>query len=164
MLDVIATPPETLIRARKRALAAGLHHVYVGNIHDLENGSTYCRSCGQVLIERDWYELGRYNLGERGCCKFCEARLPGRFEAKPGTGPQSDQGCPGGRAAEAQALWVTSASRLNVQFFTNGGVNPNNVFPPSWLACGPGQNHVRPCATNGGHRTQIRRGHATKVQ
>jgi pyruvate formate lyase activating enzyme len=84
MLDVPATPPETLVRARKRALAAGLRHVYVGNVHDLENDSTYCASCGQVLIERDWYELGRYNLDERGCCKFCGARLPGHFEAKPG--------------------------------------------------------------------------------
>jgi pyruvate formate lyase activating enzyme len=84
MLDVPATPPETLVRARKRALAAGLHHVYVGNVHDLENDSTYCASCGQVLIERDWYELGRYNLDERGCCNFCDARLPGHFEAKPG--------------------------------------------------------------------------------
>ena len=56
----------------------------VGNIHDLENDSTYCASCGQVLIERDWYELGRYNLDEHGCCSFCDARLPGRFGAKPG--------------------------------------------------------------------------------
>ena len=84
MLDVSATPPETLVRARKQALAAGLRHVYVGNIHDLENDSTYCGSCGQVLIERDWYELGRYNLDERGRCTFCDARLPGRFEAVPG--------------------------------------------------------------------------------
>ena len=84
MLDVPATPPETLVRARKQALAAGLRHVYVGNIHDLENDSTYCASCGQVLIERDWYELGRYNLDERGRCTFCDARLPGRFDAMPG--------------------------------------------------------------------------------
>jgi pyruvate formate lyase activating enzyme len=81
MLDVSATPPETLIRARKQALAAGLRHVYVGNIHDLENDSTYCGSCGQVLIERDWYELGRYNLDERGLLR---TRLPGRFDAMPG--------------------------------------------------------------------------------
>ena len=84
MLDVPATPPETLVRARKQALSAGLHHVYVGNIHDVEDDSTYCASCGQVLIERDWYELGRYNLDERGSCTFCDARLPGRFGGKPG--------------------------------------------------------------------------------
>jgi hypothetical protein len=64
VLDISASPPETPVRARKQALAAGLRHVYVGNIHDLENDSTYCGSCGQVLIERDWYELGRYNLDE----------------------------------------------------------------------------------------------------
>ena len=84
MLDVPVTPPETLVRARKQALAAGLRHVYVGNIHDQENDSTYCASCGQVLIERDWYELGLYNLDGHGRCTFCDARLPGRFEAMPG--------------------------------------------------------------------------------
>jgi pyruvate formate lyase activating enzyme len=84
MLDVLATPRETLVRARKQALAAGLRHVYVGNIHDLENDSTHCASCGQMLIERDWYELGCYNLDDRGCCTFCDARLPGRFDAMPG--------------------------------------------------------------------------------
>jgi pyruvate formate lyase activating enzyme len=84
MFDVPATPPATLVRARKQALGAGLRHVYVGNIHDQENDSTYCASCGQVLIERDWYELGRYNLDERGRCTFCDTRLPGRFDEKPG--------------------------------------------------------------------------------
>ena len=43
MLVVPATPPETLVRARKQALAAGLRHVYVGNIHDQENDSTIAR-------------------------------------------------------------------------------------------------------------------------
>ena len=75
-------PPETLVRARKWALAAGLHHVYVGNIHDLENGSTYCQSCGQVLIERDWYEMLAYRLDDDGRCK-CGAQLAGRFGPKP---------------------------------------------------------------------------------
>jgi pyruvate formate lyase activating enzyme len=84
MLDLPPTPPETLVRARLRALAAGLHHVYVGNIHDRPNESTYCASCRRLLIERDWYELGRYHLDESGCCKFCGARLAGHFGARPG--------------------------------------------------------------------------------
>ena len=84
MLDVPRTPSETLVSARKQALVAGLHHVYVGNIHDPENDSTYCATCGQLLIERDWYQLGRWNLDERGCCKFCGAQLPGFFDMKPG--------------------------------------------------------------------------------
>ena len=84
MLDTPWTPPETLVRARNQALVAGLHYVYVGNIHDVQHDSTYCASCGQKLIGRDWYQLGSWNLDERYCCKFCGARLPGCFDAKPG--------------------------------------------------------------------------------
>jgi pyruvate formate lyase activating enzyme len=84
MLDVPPTPPETLIRARKRALAAGLHHVYVGNVYDTENASTYCSSCQRLLIERNWYELGVWNLDHQGRCKFCGATLAGQFGATPG--------------------------------------------------------------------------------
>jgi pyruvate formate lyase activating enzyme len=85
MLDVRPTPPETLIRARKRALAAGLRHVYVGNVYDAENASTYCGSCRRLLIERNWYELGAWNLERHGRCKFCGATLAGHFDAIPGT-------------------------------------------------------------------------------
>jgi pyruvate formate lyase activating enzyme len=84
MLDLPPTPPETLVRARQRALATGLHHVYVGNIHDPPSDSTYCASCRRLLIERDWYELGRYHLDESGCCKFCGAQLAGHFASRPG--------------------------------------------------------------------------------
>ncbi|HEX6791510.1 MAG TPA: AmmeMemoRadiSam system radical SAM enzyme, partial [Candidatus Krumholzibacteria bacterium] len=45
MLDVPPTPPQTLTRARRIALEAGLHHVYVGNVHDEEGSSTYCAGC-----------------------------------------------------------------------------------------------------------------------
>lgn len=83
MLDVPPTSPETLVRARKRALAAGLRHVYVGNVYDVENASTYCASCHQLVIQRDWYELGSWNLDRQGCCKFCGAALAGHFDALP---------------------------------------------------------------------------------
>ena len=79
------TPPETLIRARQQALKAGLKYVYTGNIHDSEGSSTYCPNCKQCLIERDWYELGKYNLKGNQCNK-CGASIPGVFstESKPG--------------------------------------------------------------------------------
>ena len=85
MLDVPATPRETLVRARKIALDAGLHYVYTGNVHDPEGQSTYCHECKQVLIERDWYELGAWNLTAEGNCNRCGARCAGVFEARPGT-------------------------------------------------------------------------------
>ncbi len=84
MMNTPRTPHETLIRARQTALDAGLHYVYVGNVHDKERDSTYCPGCGTVLIERDWYNIGLYRL-EGGRCPDCGTPIPGNFETKPGT-------------------------------------------------------------------------------
>lgn len=84
MMDVPPTPPATLSRARRQALKAGLHHVYTGNVSDVKGQSTNCASCGQLLIERNWYHLGRWNLDQNGCCQFCGARLAGHFDPEPG--------------------------------------------------------------------------------
>ena len=81
--DIPATPNETLSRARSLALACGLHHAYIGNVHDSRGESSWCPTCGNLLIERDWYRLGDWGL-TAGCCKRCGYRLPGRFEATPG--------------------------------------------------------------------------------
>ncbi|MBT8494225.1 MAG: AmmeMemoRadiSam system radical SAM enzyme [Deltaproteobacteria bacterium] len=88
MLDVPATPSSTLQRARQQAKDAGLHHVYTGNVHDERGQSTYCAGCGEVLIERDWYRLGAFNI-EDGACKSCRQPVAGHFENQPGTwGPK----------------------------------------------------------------------------
>jgi len=79
MTDVPATPPETLARARKLALAAGLHYVYTGNVHDEAGGSTYCPSCGECVIQRDWYDIRAYQLDAQGACAHCGTRLAGRY-------------------------------------------------------------------------------------
>lgn len=84
MQDVPPTPAATLVRARRQALAAGLHHVYTGNIHDVAGQSTYCAHCGTLLIERDWYRLGRWHLDAQGRCRACGTRLAGHFDATPG--------------------------------------------------------------------------------
>ena len=55
MLDKPNTPPSTLTRARAIALSKGLRYVYTGNVHDPEGSSTYCHSCKELLIGRDWY-------------------------------------------------------------------------------------------------------------
>jgi pyruvate formate lyase activating enzyme len=85
MLDVPPTPPATLQRARDIGLKNGLHYVYSGNIHDKAGQSTYCHSCGQILIGRDWYELSEWNLDAQGKCNKCGTQCAGVFEAKPGT-------------------------------------------------------------------------------
>jgi pyruvate formate lyase activating enzyme len=83
MMDRPPTPPQTLARARRIALENGVRHAYTGNVHDVEGQSTRCHACGSVLIERDWYELGRWGLGAGGRCASCGERCPGVFEEAP---------------------------------------------------------------------------------
>jgi pyruvate formate lyase activating enzyme len=84
MTDVPATPLATLQRARSIALANGLQHVYTGNVHDREGGTTFCSGCGEALIERDWHAVGRYELNAGGACPHCATPLAGRFGSAPG--------------------------------------------------------------------------------
>ena len=84
MRDKDNTPHETLTRARRIAKKNGLRYVYVGNVHDLDDSSTYCHRCGIRLIGRDWYELSDWQLTDDGRCRGCDAALPGRFDGPPG--------------------------------------------------------------------------------
>lgn len=77
--DTPATPPATLARARRIALGEGLRHVYTGNVHDPEGGTTRCSGCGKALIVRDWYEILAYNLDDQGHCPQCGKALAGRY-------------------------------------------------------------------------------------
>jgi pyruvate formate lyase activating enzyme len=85
MRDIPATPPATLMRARSIALRNGLHYVYTGNIHDADGASTYCHRCKTRVIERDWYELGEWNLDAKGACLKCGTQIPGVFDGAAGT-------------------------------------------------------------------------------
>ncbi len=84
MMDVPPTPGSTLMRARQLALEAGLHHVYTGNVYEAAGQSSYCASCGRMLIERNGYRLGQWALDAAGSCNECGAALAGRFDARPG--------------------------------------------------------------------------------
>ncbi len=83
MMDVPATPLETLRRARRIAVAAGLRYVYTGNVHDPEGDTTYCPTCGAKVFERDWYEILAARI-EHGACGQCGTRIAGRFGAAVG--------------------------------------------------------------------------------
>ncbi|HEX9837611.1 MAG TPA: AmmeMemoRadiSam system radical SAM enzyme [Alphaproteobacteria bacterium] len=85
MLDKSPTPPATLTRARAIARANGVRYAYTGNVHDAAGGSTFCHSCGGLLVERDWYVLGAWKLDAAGRCRRCGENCAGVFEAKPGS-------------------------------------------------------------------------------
>jgi pyruvate formate lyase activating enzyme len=84
MRDVPHTPHETLITAHRIARKNGLRHVYVGNVADVERGSTYCHGCGARLIERRQYALGRWRLTDDARCTACGTPCAGVFAAAPG--------------------------------------------------------------------------------
>ena len=78
------TPHATLRRAHEIARRAGLKYVYVGNVNNVARQSTYCPHCGALVIERDWYALGRYRLSGNRCAE-CGGVVAGRFADAPGT-------------------------------------------------------------------------------
>jgi pyruvate formate lyase activating enzyme len=84
MRDIRPTPPETLTRARAIAMRNGVKFAFTGNVHDRTGSSTWCPKCGELLIERDWYQLGRWGLTSHGACRHCGERIPGHFDAAPG--------------------------------------------------------------------------------
>lgn len=79
-----STPLSSLLLARQIALKNGIRYAYVGNVHDKAEQSTYCHSCKQLLIGRDWYELSDWNLDVLGNCRFCGEHCAGIFAPKPG--------------------------------------------------------------------------------
>jgi pyruvate formate lyase activating enzyme len=85
MLDRPATPPATLRRARRIAMANGVRYAYTGNVVDPEGQATRCHACDGLLIERDGYEITGWGLAPGGTCRGCGTRCAGVFEASPGT-------------------------------------------------------------------------------
>jgi pyruvate formate lyase activating enzyme len=84
MMDTPRTPPETLTRARRIAMAEGLRYVYTGNVHDPTGGTTTCPGCGAAAVVRDWYAMRRFALTEDGHCLGCGTRVPGVYDGPVG--------------------------------------------------------------------------------
>lgn len=78
MLDHPATPAATIKKAREIGLAAGLKHVYTGNLPDLEGENTYCATCGETLITRTGFQAEITGLA-RDRCQKCQTVLAGIF-------------------------------------------------------------------------------------
>ncbi|MCL4456016.1 MAG: AmmeMemoRadiSam system radical SAM enzyme [Nitrospirae bacterium] len=76
LLDKPRTPLKTLRTAREIGLKAGLKYVYEGNVPGEGGESTYCHSCGELLIERFGFSLTTINMKDSKCRK-CGVQIDG---------------------------------------------------------------------------------------
>lgn len=76
LTDRPPTPVKTLSAAREIGLAAGLRHVYTGNVPGDEGENTFCPACGEMLIERQGFRAGKVRLKE-GKCSQCGESIEG---------------------------------------------------------------------------------------
>ena len=81
MLTTPPTPPDILVRAREIGKAAGLKHVYCGNVPlsytDYE--ATVCHKCGKPLVRRIGFEILESSI-IGGKCRFCKTTINGVWE------------------------------------------------------------------------------------
>ncbi len=72
-----ATPTETIHRAVALGLDAGLRYVYCGNLPGEDRESTFCWSCGELLIRRVGFTVRENRVTEKGACPGCGTRVDG---------------------------------------------------------------------------------------
>ncbi len=70
------TPVATLEKAREIAIGAGMRYVYIGNVPAHKAESTYCPSCGTVVLERRGFMIVK-NALRGGACSSCGMKIPG---------------------------------------------------------------------------------------
>jgi len=73
--DAVPTPLETLRKAEGIGKAAGLRYVYLGNVAG-EGSDTFCYNCGEVLIKRAIYFVGKNRIKDDKCPK-CGSKIDG---------------------------------------------------------------------------------------
>jgi pyruvate formate lyase activating enzyme len=74
--DCPPTPVKTLEVAYGIARKAGLEYVMLGNVPGHRYNSTFCPSCGSILVHRSHFDVLENNI-EDGCCRFCGKMIPG---------------------------------------------------------------------------------------
>ena len=79
MMNLPATPVETLHRAFRIGKDAGLKYVYTGNVPGDEGEHTFCAKCGSLVIGRYGFRIEELNLS-KGACTKCGTILDGLFD------------------------------------------------------------------------------------
>lgn len=71
MLSAKPTPVETIELAIRIAKDFGMYYVYSGNVPGHKNESTYCHSCGRLLIKRFGFTVKGFEFGRDMRCPEC---------------------------------------------------------------------------------------------
>lgn len=79
LMNLPPTNVETLRKARKLAIDAGLHYVYTGNLPNEEGNTTFCPKCKKELIKRSGFTVIENNI-IKGKCRFCNEKIAGVWE------------------------------------------------------------------------------------
>ena len=72
-MNIPQTPIETLNSLFDIA-KQHLPNVFLGNVRDPIKSSTYCNSCGEILIQRNRYKTELVGISNVGTCKSCGAK------------------------------------------------------------------------------------------
>lgn len=75
MKDVPPTAVTDLEKAYKIARDAGMKYVYIGNVPSGTGENTYCYSCGELLVERNGYQIMKDSLKKDKKCPGCGAGI-----------------------------------------------------------------------------------------
>jgi pyruvate formate lyase activating enzyme len=77
--DRPATPVATLTAAREIGLNAGLRYVYTGNVPGDAGENTCCYGCGEIVIERRGFRVGKLGI-KNGKCIHCGVEIDGVWQ------------------------------------------------------------------------------------
>ncbi|MCK4967857.1 MAG: AmmeMemoRadiSam system radical SAM enzyme [Candidatus Aenigmarchaeota archaeon] len=73
MLEVSPTPIDLIKATAKIGKQAGLHYVYTGNFLDDKSENTYCPNCQTLLVQRQGYQIERFDQQEK--CPKCGQKI-----------------------------------------------------------------------------------------
>lgn len=79
MTDRPPTPIVTMRRAYELGKKAGLRYVYMGNVVGDDTENTFCWNCGERLIERFGFSIGKVKLTRASTCPKCNSKIDGVF-------------------------------------------------------------------------------------
>jgi len=75
MLDVPATPMNTMKNVYDIVIKSGLKFVYLGNVPSGDYENTFCPNCGNLCVERSFFDVKLKGLDKNKCSK-CGNTLP----------------------------------------------------------------------------------------